>query len=261
MMDFQEYLTNQKLAPHTIKNHLRNMKRFDSIGDTQQEMINQSDTMSSTSLKMAVISTFSKYLQFMNKPNDIVLKHMKELNKINAQESAERHKAIAEDKSLPNTQQLIERMNDLYEIGNWIGYVVLYLLINYQVRNMDMIAKVVRFKKNINNTDNWLIVGKDKVVWIRNRYKTSATYGQKIIVIMDERFRNAISKLDALLTQKDNIDRVVKKITGGYTESLIAKITLRDKNTINGLKQMSDNRGTDVNTLVSQYNITLPDKE
>lgn len=260
-MDFQEYLTNQKLKPHTIKNHMRNINRFDSIGDTQPKMIEQIDTQPTLSLKQSVAGTFSKYLQYNNQPNDLILKYIKDTYKVVQIKSAERHKAIAEDKSLPNTQQLIERMNELYELQNWKGFCILYLLINYQIRNMDMVAGVVRFKKSINETDNWFIVGKDKVVWIRNKYKTSTTYGQKIIVITDEKFRNAISKLDALLTPKDNIDRVVKKITGGYTESLIAKITLRDNNSINGLNKMSKNRGTDVNTLASQYNITLPDME
>jgi len=62
-----------------------------------------------------------------------------------------------------------------------------------------------------------------------------------------------------LLRETDNIDRVIKKITediGGVTESVIAKIVLRENNTMAGLKKISHNRGTDISTLINSYNIT-----
>ena len=62
-----------------------------------------------------------------------------------------------------------------------------------------------------------------------------------------------------LLKPTDNIDRVIKKATDGIGrigEGTLAKIMLRENNTIGGLKKVSKNRGTDINTLINSYNIT-----
>jgi len=62
-----------------------------------------------------------------------------------------------------------------------------------------------------------------------------------------------------LLRETDNIDRIVKKITadiGNINEGTIVKIVLRENNTMNGLKRISKNRGTDITTLIQNYNIT-----
>ena len=122
-----------------------------------------------------------------------------------------------------------------------------------------MIATVVKSKKQANETDNWFVVGRKHVSFIRNKYKTAGIYGPKLHVITNPKFHTAISHLSDLLKPTDNIDRIVKKITndiGGITEGTIAKIVLRENNTIKGLKKISKNRGTDLKTLVENYNIT-----
>lgn len=260
-MSFEEYLTAQKLAPHTIKIHMRNLDRYDTLGKTQPKMIEQIDTQPTLSLKQSVAGTFSKYLQYKNKPNDLIVKYMKDNNKLIQIKTSEKNQAMAEDSSLPNTKDLTKRMNELYDKQEWRGFVIMYLMLTYQVRNMDMMAKVVRSIKDTNDTDNWFVVGKSQVKWIRNKYKTSSVYGQKIHTIKNKKFINAINNLTHVLSPSDNVDRVMKKITGGLTEVTIAKIVLRDNDSINGLNRVSKNRGTDINKLAFDYNITLPNTE
>ena len=135
----------------------------------------------------------------------------------------------------------------------------MYLFITYTVRNKDLIAKVVKSKKQTNNTDNFFTVGRKQVTYIRNNYKTADKYGTKTHVITNPKFLTAISHLNYLLQPSDNIDRIIKKITegiGGITQSVIAKIVLRESNSMAGLKKISKNRGSDINTLVENYNIT-----
>ena len=70
---------------------------------------------------------------------------------------------------------------------------------------------------------------------------------------------NAINQIGYVLKSSDNVDRVIKKATaglGGITEGTIAKIVLSQNNTMNGLKKVSRNRGTDPVTLIESYNIT-----
>lgn len=260
-MSFEDYLTAQKLSQQTIKNHLRNLDRYDTLGKTQQKMIEQIDTQSTLSMKQSVAGTFSKYLQYKKQPNDLLVKYITDNHKLIQIKTSEKNKAMAEDTALPNTKDLTKRMNELYDKEEWRGFVIMYLMITYQVRNMDMMAKVVRSIKDTNDTDNWFVVGKSQVKWIRNKYKTSSVFGQKIHTIKNKKFINAINNLTQVLSPTENVDRVMKKITGGYTEGTIAKIVLRDNDSINGLTRVSKNRGTDINKLAFDYNITLPNTE
>lgn len=258
-MSFEEILTAQKLSPKTIKIHLRNLERFDTIGKNQDLMLNQLETLPSLSIQQSVAGTFSKYLKYQNKANNKIVEYLKNVNDKLRNVHAKRNEALALDTSIPSVSDLTKRMNDLYDKEDFRGFVIMYLMLTYQVRNMDMIAKVVYSMKDINDTDNWFVLGKTQAKWIRQKYKTSSVFGTKFHTIKNKKFLNAICNLDAVLTPSDNVDRVMKKITGGYTEGTIAKIVLRENDSINGLNRVSKNRGTTINKLTSAYNITLPD--
>lgn len=259
-MSFEELLTTQKLAPATIKTHLRNLERFDKIGKNQELMLNQLETLPTLPIQQSVAGTFSKYLKYQNKANNKIVEYLKNSNDKLRIATAEKNKAMSEDTSLPNVSDLTKRMNDLYDKQDFRGFVVMYLMLTYQVRNMDMMAKVVRSMKETNDTDNWFVLGKTQVKWIRQKYKTSSVFGTKFHTIKNKKFVNAISNLEAVLTPSDNIDRTMKKITGGLTEGTVAKIMIRDNDSINGLKRISENRGTRVDELIASYNITLSDE-
>lgn len=254
-MSFEQYLIHQKLSPKTIKDHLRNLERFDKIG-TQEEMIEQLETQPTLSQRQAVASTFSKYLQFFHKPNNLIVEFIRNNSLLLQVHTDEKNKALSEDTSLPNTKQLKQRMNELYEKQDWQGFCVMFLFIHYQVRNMDLIAKVVHSKKEMNEDENWFILGKSQVTWIRNKYKTSFSFGQKTHSIKNKKFIHALSHLSHLLKPTHNMDRTIKQITGGFTESVIAKIIIRDNDSINGLTKISKNRGTGLTRLMGSYNIT-----
>jgi len=170
-----------------------------------------------------------------------------------------RQKDLADDPTLPTLREMKTHMNSLFDKGDYRGFCIMYLFITYTVRNMDLIAQVVKSKKQTNDTENFFIVGRKQITWIRNKYKTADKYGSKTHVIKNEKFITAIKTLDYLLKESDNIDRIIKKITadiGHINEGTIAKIVLKHSNTINGLKRISRNRGTDLTTLVENYNIT-----
>ena len=80
-----------------------------------------------------------------------------------------------------------------------------------------------------------------------------------VTVITAVKFMNAIRQIGYVLKPNDNIDRIIKKSTVNLcsiTEGTIAKIVLLENNTMNGIKKVSKNRGTNVDTLVNCYNIT-----
>jgi hypothetical protein len=61
---------------------------------------------------------------------------------------------------------------------------------------------IVKSKKNTNDTDNFIVLGKTQATYIRNDYKTAYKYGQKTQVIKNLKFMNAISNLTHLLNQQ-----------------------------------------------------------
>ena len=258
-MDFRQYLEDQNLNEKTIDAHMRNIKNFGKVGMSQRMIINQLNLNETWSRRLSRANTLSKYLKFKGQPNEQIVEYIHNANREIQKQAEIRQKDMADDPFLPTLREMKTHMNSLFDKGEYRGFCVMYLFITYTIRNKDMIATVVKSKKQANETDNFFIVGRKQVTWIRNKYKTADKYGSKTHVIKNEKFLTAIKTLDYLLRENDNIDRVIKKITnefGGINEGTIAKVVLRHNNTMNGLRRISRNRGTDMTTLVENYNIT-----
>jgi len=178
---------------------------------------------------------------------------------------------------LPSYDTLVDYTNDLFKAKNYKHYVINYLLLNYQVRNSDLVFDFVLLKKDtLDNTKNYLYynVKMKKVHYIRNVYKTAKIvkpdetitgYGQKINIIDDPNFIKAIRalakeqrKTDKPIVFIPNSDNYhIKKATyQGLGEGNIFKIVVaKFRNDPNMLKQISYNRGTDINTILTSYDI------
>jgi hypothetical protein len=257
-MDFKSYLEEQKLAPATIKTYISKVDLYTTTYGEVEDL----DTIISNVGKEPTISkmksmsiALSKYLQYKGKDKEKLSKHIKKLNADFQKDKDERMAEMV----LPTLKDIKDEMNVLYEKSDWRSFVILYLMTTFQVRNMDLIATVVQSKRFTNDTDNFFVLGKSKVTWIRNKYKTSDNYGTKTHVITSVKFMNAIRQIGYVLKPNDNIDRIIKKSTVNLcsiTEGTIAKIVLLENNTMNAIKKVSKNRGTNVDTLVNSYNIT-----
>jgi hypothetical protein len=198
-MDFRQYLEDQNLNVKTIDAHIRNLTNYGKVGMSQNIMINQLNLNETWSRRLSRANTLSKYLQFKNQPNDEIVAYIKNANEAIQKEAKTRQKDLADDPSLPTLKELKSHMNSLYDKGDYRGFCIMYLFITYTVRNQDLVAKVVKSKKETNETDNFFIVGRKQVTWIRNKYKTVDKYGSKTHVIKNEKFLTAIKTLDYLL--------------------------------------------------------------
>lgn len=252
-MDFKQYLMEQKLADTTIKAHIRNLDKF---GELPSNIIERIEAcVDTTSQRASMAGTVSKFLQFKELPNKELVDYMIVLRD-NFQEEKDAKMA---EMTLPTIKDIKDHMNNLYGKGDYRSYVILYLMTQFQVRNMDMIANVVGSKRDTNKTDNWFVSTSSQVTWIRNKYKTCSVYGTKTHIIKNKQFMNAIQKLEYVLKPNDNVDRVIKRATseiGSITEGTIAKIVLAENNNMNSLKKVSKNRGTSYDGLIESYNIT-----
>tara|TARA_B110000014_G_scaffold257133_1_gene241244 strand:- start:136 stop:975 length:840 start_codon:yes stop_codon:yes gene_type:complete len=197
------------------------------------------------------------------------LETAREKNKKNLQENVKQNnRKIIND--LPSLDDLEDFTEHLWEKGQYIDYVINYLLINYQVRNQDLNFELVRLKRNTkDDTKNfiWLSSKGDKATYIRNIYKTANVYGKKTNVITDKKFLLALRRIHGcqksslqcgvFIPNENQVGYYIQKATyKNLGEAKYLKIIIdANRGNLQKLKEIAENRGTDVNTLISSYDI------
>jgi hypothetical protein len=194
---------------------------------------------------------------------------------------AVKEKNVELKENLPSYNDIVEYMNYLFDKGEWTDYIINYLLINLQVRNQDLDFTIVSRKKDA--TDNnknymWLQNTKGKATFIRNVYKTASInapdgsnhgYGQKVNNITDKKFIVALRRV--LGCQKSGLDcgtfiptksaiayHIHKATYKQLGEGRYFKIIVNHfRNDIDKLKEIRENRGTDLRTILSAYDVDM----
>jgi len=165
--------------------------------------------------------------------------------------------------SLPEFQKELMKS---YEEGEWKKFIVNYLMMTYGVRNMDTDVEIVKSKKDATDSNqNYLIISKDKVIWIRNKYKTVKTFGQQTHDITDPEFVRAVKKhgVGRLFTEGQISNSIRKLLIDKMNEARIFKMLIDDaydkKDTIR-INELSKSRGTSISTIKSFYNVNAEDE-
>ena len=180
---------------------------------------------------------------------------------------------------LPSYDELVNFIDGLLKDQKYTQYVINYLLLHCQVRNADLIFDFVLFKRDTKDTNKnylWYSSKSKTAHYIRNVYKTAKIvkpdgtttgYGQKVIKITDPKFIKVMKilvnyqkkeqKPVIFFPSVENIGYYVKKMTyKGLGETAYFKIVVNHfRNDPNMLKQISYNRGTDINTILESYDI------
>jgi hypothetical protein len=149
-------------------------------------------------------------------------------------------------------------------------YIINYLLINYGFRNSNLNLKLVKELPE-EKTENYIVIQPRYILLDMNDYKTKKTYGNKQFKDTNKDFRTAIKslKLDEnqyIIGNKKNdklkpsyVNTVIKKNTiDQLGEQSINKVIVKeyiDRKDFAKLKQLSFSRGTNLNTLLSSYNM------
>ncbi len=181
--------------------------------------------------------------------------------------------------NLPSYDDIVEYMNYLFDKNEWTDYIINYLLINLQVRNQDLDFTIITRKKDavdMNTNYMWLQNTKKKVTFIRNVYKTANIevgdgkehgYGQKVNNITDTNFIVAVRRVigcqkynldcGVFIPNKSSIAYHLQKATfkqigeGKYFKIIVNHF----RNNLDKLKEISNNRGTDLKTILNSYDI------
>jgi hypothetical protein len=168
------------------------------------------------------------------------------------------------DIDLPSYEDIEDYINYLYENNKWTDYIINYLLFYYQVRNLDVNFKIItKLKDAIDKETNYMWISASKVVWIRRVYKTANTYGQKKITILDKKLLTALRRVekrgDVFIPNEEGLGYYIKKSTfKGIGEGKYIKIVIDHfRGNLQKIKEISENRGTSVDILLSNYDIAL----
>lgn len=180
---------------------------------------------------------------------------------------------------LPSYDELVNFIDGLLKDQKYTQYVINYLLLHCQVRNADLNFNFVQYKKDTKDTSKnylWFSAKTKTAHYIRNVYKTAKIikpdgeitgYGQKVIKITDPAFIKVMkilvnyekkeNKPVVFIPNLETIAYHVKRMTyNNLGETMYFKIVVNHYRTdVNMLKQISYNRGTDINTILESYDV------
>ena len=204
----------------------------------------------------------------LEKNSVVELEKLREKNKLLITKET-KEKNINLDKSLPSYEALVEYTDYLYDKSEWTDYIINYLLLYYQVRNQDLMFDIVLRKKYTkeDTNKNYIWISDKKAVFIRNVYKTAGTYKQKTNTITDKKFITAVKRVFAcqkyslecgvFIPNENQVGYYIQKATyKGLGEGNYIKIVLNHfRNDFDKIKEISENRGTSIDTISEFYDI------
>jgi hypothetical protein len=144
-----------------------------------------------------------------------------------------------------------------------VSYIINYLLLYYCTRNRDLNLTIDERKDKIPDTGNWLLIDGDKVIFVRNDYKTYNTYAQLVFDITNKTFikytKQLYKKNDTKLLKSKGLDKEIRSYTiKGLSETEICKVVIHyflTNNRYSEVLEISKRRGTSLDALLQNYNV------
>lgn len=284
MSEFDEFMDSINNKSEATKKQYRNQYRKllrmteKPIGDTgEAKMLDILSEIENRNTQNALLNV-SLLIRKMKGLGTSKLESLREKNKTKLTESV-KAKNVALKENLPSYQDLLDYNQYLYGKNEWIDFIINYLLINVQVRNKDLDFEIVTRKRDADDKEkNYMFLQNNlgKAQYIRNVYKTAkiikpdgkdAGHGQKVNVIKDKQFIHALRRV--LDGQKKGLETAVFIPTKSAIAYYIMKATYKQlgegnyfKIVVNHfrsdplkLKEISDNRGTNIVNILENYDI------
>jgi len=281
LIEFTEFIKDK--SANTIKSYKQQYNKLKKIVDAEMEQSIDIQNISEKNILEFVTGEANLNSQQALLNIAIMIRKMKKspTSKLQKQrdENKEKLKGFVKEKNeklknsgLPSYQDLLDYLSFLYESKRWTDFIINYLLIYYHTRNEDVNFELVPFKRDIkeNKDINYLWYSKraKKATLYRRNYKTAGKYGMKTDTITDPKFLNAIKEIfecrkkgiegcDVFIPNKENVGYYVMKSTlDNLGETLYNKIIVNHfRNNLDKLKEISESRGTSLNTLYENYDI------
>ena len=154
------------------------------------------------------------------------------------------------EKKLMSVPFFLTKLEELYETEQWYRYILNYLCFIFGVRNEDL---DLDFHKS---NGNYLIYEDGVCHYVRNKYKTSETYGTKRHVIHNEKFIHAYKNcpVPAKPKQIGSFLRLKLLMTEGDMFKMHIKY-LEEKGDTETIRLLAESRGTNIHNVLNYYNI------
>jgi len=281
--EFKDYIKDK--SANTIKSYLQQYKTLKKIINDEMEqdidiqniseknIIEFASQRNNLNSEQASLNIAILVRKMKKQPYSKLEKHRdqnKEKLKLFVKEKNEKLKSDG----LPTYQDLLDYLQFLYDTERWTDFIINYLLIHLHTRNEDVNFELVPFKRDIKENPNinylWYSKRAKKATLYRRNYKTVGKYGVKADLIKDPKFLDAVKKVfecrkkgeegcDVFIPNKENAGYWIKKSTlNNLGEGLYAKIIINHFRTnLDKLKEISDSRGTSLQTISESYDIDM----
>tara|TARA_R110002096_G_scaffold39905_3_gene108782 strand:+ start:153 stop:1019 length:867 start_codon:yes stop_codon:yes gene_type:complete len=282
LKDFENFIKDK--SANTIKSYKQQYNKLKKIVDTEMEQTIDIQNISEKNIlefvsnennlnSQQALLNIAILIRKMQKPPQPItkLEKQREENKSKLQGFVKEKNEKLKSNGLPTYQDLLDYLAFLYNSERWTDFIINYLLIYFNTRNMDLNFELVPFKRDIKaNPDiNYLWYSKraKKATLYRRDYKTVGKYGMKQNIITDPKFLNAIKQIfecrkkgegcGVFIPNKENVGYYIQKATlDNLGEGTYVKIIINHfRNNLDKLSEISDNRGTSLKILKESYDI------
>ena len=278
--NFTEFIKDK--SANTIKSYKQQYNKLKKIVDKEMEQSVEIQNVSEKNIlefvnnennlnSQQALLNIAIMIRKMNKSPTSKLEKQREDNKQKLQGFVKEKNEKLKSNGLPTYQDLLDYLAFLYNSERWTDFIINYLLIYFNTRNMDLNFELVSFKRDIKaNPDiNYLWYSKraKKATLYRRDYKTVGKYGMKQNIITDPKFLNAIKQIfecrkkgegcGVFIANKENVGYYIQKATlDNLGEGTYVKIIINHfRNNLDKLNEISDNRGTSLKILKASYDI------
>ena len=274
-------------SSHTIRAYKNSHKRLTNYLDIplhetkEDEIIDAVNTLSDNpNTQNSLVAVALVFRKLFDKPSPLILKKKNELTKEITELRIKRNTDKKE--TLPSINEIHDRIKELYTTGDLSGFIALWLMVTFNTRNADINLQIVKslHETKADKADNYLVIRKDTILFIRNTYKTRRAHGVLRNTITDVLFNKAVKTYTRQYKEKYGKDKPVyllhkdarrfisssignyikSKTPGKITEVDLNKIqvsNIKDTGDFHKLKLMSLNRGTSIENLIQFYNLDI----
>ena len=267
------YKRLRPLLDKDIKNTSES-KLIDTI-DTAEELDKKTNELKSIppSVKLSLLNVAIVIRQIYNESIEDLVKYRTKGKKTLNEATIIKNVDLKE--KLPTLKELVEYTNKLFSEGKYKNYILNYLILAFNVRNMDLNLTITRNAEQVNNKDNWIVLRKDTARYLRYVFKTATKYDCKENIISSKKVIEALKILlgenesvNLLATQDgervadSSLNKVISRATyNGIGQGNYLKVLLGNKTTMKTFEKVSANRGTSIAELNTYYDTNFTNEQ
>jgi len=273
-VEFDSFIMNldRQVTPGTMKayrsQYLIIRANFDKplIEVSNSEFINYLDNATTKGGKPLTINTQKNLMNLMVMvKKQVDEKEYRELYELREKLRADVSTEIKEKHENLDVDSMIkyDELVQYLKLQTNASYIINYILLYYCTRNRDLNLTIAEYSGEIPKEDNWLLIDADKVIFVRNDYKTYNTYGQLVFDINQKLFIKYVKQLykkgDTKLLKSKGLDKEIRGYTmKSLSETEICKIIVYHfltNNRYSEVLEISKRRGTSLDALLQNYNV------